>query len=111
MASASAASICLRRGLFASFSEHFACRADGKLEIYGVLDGSSGQHRVRAEWIANYAPVASELVPLRLSPSNPCASGMLSNPFGPYVHAFDWASNRVAGGALGQRLGFMRPSI
>jgi hypothetical protein len=45
------------------------------------------------------------------SPSNPSASEMLGNPFGPYVHAFYWASNRVAGGALGQRLGFMRPSI
>jgi len=31
---------------------------------------------------------------------SPSASEMLSNPFGPYVHTFDCASNRVAGGAL-----------
>jgi len=31
---------------------------------------------------------------------SPSASEMLSNPFGLYVHTFDCASNRVAGGAL-----------
>src|ERR1019366_2032496 len=35
----------LRLGLFASFSEHFACRADGKLEIYGVPAGSPNKYR------------------------------------------------------------------
>jgi hypothetical protein len=30
---------------------------------------------------------------------SPSASEMLSNAFGLYVHAFDCASNRVAGGA------------
>ena len=31
---------------------------------------------------------------------SPSASEMLSNPFELYVHAFDCASNRMAGGAL-----------
>ena len=35
----------LRLGLFARFPKHFAGRADSKLEIDGILDGFSDQHR------------------------------------------------------------------
>ena len=32
-------------GLFARFSEYFSGRTNGKLEIYGVLDGFPDQYR------------------------------------------------------------------
>jgi type IV secretory pathway TrbF-like protein len=46
---------------------------------------------VKSELLAAIATVAFKSL---------SASEMLSNPFGLYVHAFDWAFNGVAGGAL-----------
>jgi type IV secretory pathway TrbF-like protein len=57
---------------------------------------------VKSELLAAIATVAFKSL---------SASEMLSNPFGLYVHAFDWAFNGVAGAPYDKGSVFMRPSI